>query len=281
MNTSCIEKLEDVMNENIFYVVGEKFENFSTNKHVMTVSELEKLASINRIGSLPNYTFIIGQGVRADKLERLLNNINKYGHNNYLSIVKTNVLENKINQTAVHKSKLENVMITSPIHLDERKYISQLTIQDNAAEMSDHVTGQHIQGMVLIEAARQMMLSVSENHILTEDRQSNYSFVLNSVNTTFYQFAFPLEISIICEVINLEIKAKGSLKSVMKFSFIQNNMKVTEVEINFIAFEKTFLEAKEKSFAMKAITTAMELDAKKLAAITSAAKSTIKHKICL
>jgi hypothetical protein len=269
------------MNENIFYVVGEKFKNFSTNKYVMTISELEKLANIYRIGSQPKYTFVIGQGVSADKLEKLINNINKNGLSNYFSIKKMDVFDNESNQLSVHKAKLENVMITTPIFLAENKYSSQLTVQDNAAEMNDHVTGQHVQGMVLIEAARQMMLSVSEHHILTEERKNNYSFILSSVNTKFNQFAFPLKITIICEISDLEIKAKGSLKAKMKFSFMQNNINVTEVEINFSAFDKNLLETKEKTFALKAIATSLEIESETLAEMTNAVMSHSHRQVCL
>jgi hypothetical protein len=249
-----------IMNANFFHVVGDKFKNFSSNKYVMTMSELAELTNIYRIGSQPGYTLLLGQGVSVGKLEEVLEKINKNGLNNYFSIKYSDVLDNKNSQQLCHKAKLDNVMITTPHVFAKNTYISQMSLQDDCAEMNDHVTGQHIQGMILIEAARQMMLSVSENFILDEEKRGKYYFVLNNVNSSFYQFTFPLQVSVFCEVVNLERSSKGTVKAKMKFSFMQNNIEVTEVEINFAAYEKVFLEAKEKLLAESAIQAALKID---------------------
>ncbi len=270
------------MNANVFYVVGDKFKNFSANKFVITMSELDKLTNIYRIGSQPKYTFLIGQGVSAIKLEDLLRKINKNGLANYFSIRKCDVLDNKNSQQSCHKEKLDNVMITTPRVFAKNIYISQMSLQDECAEMNDHVTGLHIQGMALIEAARQMMLSVSELYILDEEKSGKYYFVLNNVNTSFHQFTFPLQVSLLCEVINLEITNRGAIKAKMKFSFMQNNAKITEVEINFAAYEKKFLEAKEKSLAENAVQAALKIDTGRLARESQKVVSTPnKKKACI
>lgn len=54
---------------------------------------------------------------------------------------------------------------------------SHLMLNDRCAEMSDHVTGQHLQGMILIEAARQMTLAVTEMYFIdSNDREKISDF---------------------------------------------------------------------------------------------------------
>ncbi|MBD2810814.1 hypothetical protein ID853_07945 [Xenorhabdus sp. Vera] len=80
-----------------------------------------------------------------------------------------------------HKHKRKNVLISKTIKTGDTSYQCHLLIDDDCAEMADHVTGQHIQGMVLLEACRQMINSVSERFLIKTGR--NKSFVLHTMNS--------------------------------------------------------------------------------------------------
>ncbi|MDP1217553.1 AfsA-related hotdog domain-containing protein, partial [Klebsiella pneumoniae] len=67
-----------------------------------------------------------------------------------------------------HKRKKANILITSPEKRDEDNYCARLILQDASELLCDHQTGQHIQGMVLIEAARQTIIATSEKFLLAE-----------------------------------------------------------------------------------------------------------------
>lgn len=49
-----------------------------------------------------------------------------------------------------------------------------------------------MQGMVAVEAARQMFLAVIERYFTARWPQQRYYIVLNSMNTTFSNFLFPV-----------------------------------------------------------------------------------------
>jgi hypothetical protein len=140
-------------------------------------------------------------------------------------------------------------MITIPVELSKNHYQSFLIMNDNCAESSDHITGQHIQGMVLIEAARQMMLSVTENYFLLSQEKENPYFTLNKINTNFLRFTFPVEIVINYQVMNITKKTNGSIKSTCKILFEQLGQTVAEIEIDFCVYSKDIIAVIEKTMA--------------------------------
>jgi hypothetical protein len=53
-------------------------------------------------------------------------------------------------------------MLSLPRRVSESCFEADVLVDDAGEHMSDHVSGQHLPGMVLIEAARQMILAVTE-----------------------------------------------------------------------------------------------------------------------
>jgi len=89
---------------------------------------------------------------------------------------------------------------------------------------SDHRTGQHVQGLLLIEAARQMMLSVSESYLPGENTGARYYVVLNSVNTGYLQFALPLPTLLSNEILSRQPGKGGSPKATCQKPFFQGDL---------------------------------------------------------
>jgi hypothetical protein len=130
-------------------------------------------------------------------------------------------------------------------------------LDDDCAEMSDHVTGMHIQGMVLTEAARQMMLAVGEKFLLPEALKGKAYFALRKVNSIYHQFGFPIEMKIVHEIKKLKIRGTTCIIDTLT-KFIQNGIVITEVEIDYVASEKSQLSGKEQSMANKAVVSGVE-----------------------
>lgn len=76
-----------------------------------------------------------------------------------------------------HKNKAENVLISEVSQIDVASYQCHLLIDDGCAEMADHVTGQHVQGMVLLEACRQMVNSVSERFLIKKTVRNRLFYI--------------------------------------------------------------------------------------------------------
>lgn len=237
------------MSVHILYIVGDGFKSFAHNHGVMTISEIEAMANMAYVGSIPNRVYLVGQGVSAKRLRSLRQKIKSNMLEKHFDIKNGYAIAHEENQKSVHKRKTENVMISVPVPSDTDLYQSNMILDDACADMSDHTTGQHIQGIILIEAARQMMLSVTEHYILQPEQRGKSYFVINQINSSFHQFVFPLEIILQYKIVELQRKQKGSIKSKAIITFIQNKISVAEIEIVFSVYDEEFISQKEAVLA--------------------------------
>lgn len=198
---------------NYVLVVGNKFEEFAKNNDfVMTKSEFIQQFLNGNVQALDSYSILIGQGISPDDINLIQEKIEGTKYNVLTDLVLSSEKENDLQKT-VHKHKKENIMISPPSRIGRFSYLSSLNLRDSCAELSDHMTGQHIQGINLIEGARQLMLSVSELFILEKNMKFNSYFVLNSIETEFKKFVFPIEVSMLLRLSNLEYKKRGSISA--------------------------------------------------------------------
>ena len=230
----------------IKYIIGDKFYEFSKSNHVVSVSDfLNKMGEFGKFASIKQ-VYYFGQGVSFDEKKI----ITEYCIKHNISIFRN---DKAADSAITHKLKQENIMITDPIKMGENFYRSNLLINDECAEMSDHVTGCHIQGMVLIEAARQMMLAVSEKFILGIENQGKSYCILNNVITSFNQFIFPIDVVMEHSIISLDTYRNGTYAVKCKTLFIQDNKIATEVAIEYKLYDKRFMVKKEEQIAEKCL----------------------------
>lgn len=244
------------MNTKNIHIVGEKFVEFAKHQNVMTVHEAGKF--INQLCGTykgANAFFIIGQGVRYDAVGVLKSMVKEKNLGRFIQFKNEQLLCQREDKRIVHKAKLENVMITKPLLLNDAKntYKSSLILDDRCAEMSDHVTGQHLQGMVLVEAARQMMTAVSERYLLDEAEKCNSYFSLDKLSPEFKSFVFPLRVDIYYSEKQVDKVPRRYLKSTASVTFVQGEKVVCEVVICFSVFNKDFMSYLEQMAASKLV----------------------------
>ncbi|MFZ2315069.1 MAG: AfsA-related hotdog domain-containing protein [Gammaproteobacteria bacterium] len=237
------------MKENeILYIVGDKFESFAHHKCVFTFSKFIKFICNDK--SKFNCDFVmLGQGLNEEEKNILKSLAVNAGvtciQESFSPLASSNIS---------HKCKIENIMISDPSCAESNDlYKSHLYLNDDCAEMSDHVTGQHIQGMVFTEAARQMMLAVAEKYILNENDKENSYCALLKVNSQFYQFGFPIATEILHKVNELECNKTGRYKAKTTTEFIQNGKVIAMVDIDYIFNDKNILSKKEVDMAESAL----------------------------
>jgi hypothetical protein len=235
-------------------VVGDKFGKFSQDKeNVITFDDFERLAW--RDGLRPECDIWLGQGIEHDRLFGVLALLDKrHSRKGYRIVNLQQMLDqaDPSHQATVHKARRENVLITRPQQVAEARYESWLALQDSGELLGDHMTGQHVQGMLLIEAARQMMLSVSETYLLGEKTGARYYFVLNSVNTEYLQFAFPLPTLLSHEILTRQLGKGGSVKVTCQTSFYQGDTLTARVLIQYGAYVEDHISEKEAKLARDA-----------------------------
>jgi hypothetical protein len=119
-------------------VVGDKFISFIKETGNISYSELNNSPDQFRGSSL-----IIGLGLSRNELNSIQDIADRYE----IKIINKYV---PADCCITHKYKLENCLISKPVQLAENIYESQLILDDDSELLLDHITGLHLQGMILV-----------------------------------------------------------------------------------------------------------------------------------
>ncbi|MGQ3892020.1 AfsA-related hotdog domain-containing protein [Legionella sp. CNM-4043-24] len=236
------------------YIVGNRLKNFACFDNVYTFDEFKQfyIDVVSAETKSIVYEVRVGQGLSDRCINKVIQLLNRPEAKNIFLINSFLMNLSRGSKLETHKHFDKNIMITSPL-LDNDKYISYLHLDDAAAEMSDHITGQHIQGMVLIESARQMINAVAEKFLIPSHISSLKGFVLNRIESNFKQYVFPVEVKLCLEILNIKNGLNGDFKADAKLKVYQNNIEMCCIEISFSVVDKKILSAIEHSMAEKSI----------------------------
>lgn len=127
----------------------------------------------------------------------------------------------------------------------------QLLIDENCELMQDHQSGQHVQGMVLIEAARQGMIAIAEQYFIP-DNEIDYAFVLNDMSVKYNNFTFPVAASIECRIVGSKIDNPRRLSFTIEAEVKQCGTEVSSLTFAFSAMDKARIHKREAIMAKKA-----------------------------
>ena len=229
------------------FIVGDKFKLFAENTHVMAVSELEAILDGDLIH--PNLRFQLGQGVSEEQVTRLLEKAARLKKPWLTDFAKPA----KAGRELAHKHQQQNSMISVPRRLSHDSFEVDVLLDERCAEMSDHITGQHIQGMVLTEAARQTFLAVSEAFYLQDETESSY-FVINNMDVEYQRFVFPLPMSILYEVLDHRVSERSnSQRFEVRMSVIQAQQTCCVIRTKFSTYPDSVIAKKEAGLAQQAV----------------------------
>src|SRR3990167_2560616 len=169
-------------------VVGSKFKEISNMESILSYEQLIQKTLSNQ---LIQSDIFFEQGVCEEMLTNYKDLLAKYKHRKSITICSYFERNTRCEKKFTHKKLDFNTLISDPEKIDEKKYSSVLMIDERCAEISDHVTGKHIQLMVLIEAARQMVMAVTEKFFIPADMRNQLSFVSENTETHCDRFALP------------------------------------------------------------------------------------------
>ena len=161
-------------------IIGDKFSTFAMSTDNLSYSDF-----LSTRQQLNNSTIVTGLGLSKAE-QRIIE-----------SSSTTNNIKFLFNKTAahcnvIHKHKAENCLISLPEKITEDIYQSYLILDDDNELLLDHVTGLHLQGMLLIEASRQMFIAVAMDYFSANFFSDNRYGSINKMNCTFNSFAFPI-----------------------------------------------------------------------------------------
>lgn len=155
-----------------------------------------------------------------------------------------------------HKNRAENIVICAPRRMSDTLFEMDLCFSAQNEFFLDHMTGMHIQGMALIEAARQAFLTVTEAFFLAEDER-DYYYVIKSMETEFQNFVFPFD-----AVLRYEITRASHKENRHGFdadiTIIQAGTVCTRVTVSFTAFEAKTIADRELVVAQECLNKLVE-----------------------
>ncbi|MEU8997488.1 AfsA-related hotdog domain-containing protein [Streptomyces caniferus] len=175
-------------------VVGDRFEEFLANRGTIGYSAL--LTRL-RTGDLPESLAIsVGQGLSAAQLDELRELVEL--RTPAVTFGKQG-LPAHAEQRLTHKHKQRNVLVGPVGQIGERRFVADLVLDERVEVLEDHLTGQHIPAITLLEAARQLWTVVTEQFFLTGTDRTR--FVIGSVDSSFHSFVFPMSATLSYELL--------------------------------------------------------------------------------
>ncbi|MCO6058339.1 hypothetical protein NG726_16905 [Pseudomonas sp. MOB-449] len=228
-------------------MVGDKFKEFAEGKNVLTLTQLRSLTNLP--DGLMNIRAILklGQGVREEEVRTILNQFEINGESKpSLEVSDLHRVKDRASNNISHKSFPYNTLIGSPQQLGEDEFMIPLNIDERCELMGDHQTGQHVQGMIVIEAFRQSFLAVTETFFPLENERTY--FVINAMHANFMNFLFPLPAHVNYRIIEARRSGKRARYKVI-MSAVQNEVSCATAEFSFTVYPTSSIAPKEAELA--------------------------------
>ncbi|WP_160167838.1 AfsA-related hotdog domain-containing protein [Nocardiopsis halotolerans] len=235
-----------------YCVVGDRFAGFAVHDRVRTLSAFLGELRAGAYDDVPGPMALSGgQGIGG------------YEWDHIRVVLRRRGLEDRIllqehppalaRRAEAHKHREENVLIADLGRHDDQIFHAALRLHQNNEFLLDHQTGQHTQGMVVVEAARQMFLAVTERYYTHRWPERHYYFVINSLATTFENFLFPVDARIRYLIQSADLSDPGRLEFTARVDIEQGGRRSARCEVAFTAFDATVLKAVEHRRAERAL----------------------------
>ncbi len=193
-------------------VVADRFARFARGDQVLTLSGLLALLDAGGL-EVPGCHWVVhlGQGIDATDGDLLEAACEKSEATVCLADPDSfrQPLERPV---VVHKDRPENVLLAgvhSPVPTHCR---AELRIHRDNELVLDHHTGEHVQGIVIIEAMRQICIAQFETAIRPGLVPAAYAGVWKRMDLSFEDFLFPLPATVESLIVDSDLRREGNLK---------------------------------------------------------------------
>lgn len=235
------------MSKKYLFVVGDKFKEFALGKDVLTFAQLKALSDLPGGIVSGHAVLILGQGVQEEEVRSILN---KYDSGveivPFLEMSDLRRILDRAHSDISHKKVPHNTIIGVPQQLNDIEFKIPLNIDERCELMGDHQSGQHVQGMIVVEAFRQSFLAVTEAFFPFGDEKTY--FVINGMNTKFQSFLFPLPAHIDYCILDAQCNARRARYQVA-MSAKQNDIECAAAEVTFSVYSASSIAEKEAQLA--------------------------------
>ena len=228
------------MNHETVYVVGNVFKNVINEENIFTFDQTLEIAK-NGCLDVKNLSF--EQGISEKQLGRFQKIIKMTNNKKPINLITYFDKHKRCPAEFSHKVKSYNTLISDPEQLDDNYYKSLLMIDERCAELSDHVTGKHIQFMILVEAARQMVNAVTEKYYASDKK----IYLANDLKTLFKTFVYPFRTELVYQITETKMKINGNGKMSIQIDFMQWGKSVCSFDMSFTILDRNFVSSLEEA----------------------------------
>lgn len=240
------------MTSETLIIVADKFADFAQSKKAVTLSHVRAMLALPEHIIPGPVRLLAGQGLSDAEHEALIQEIDIQDPNGIRwDVSELRSIPVRAHGGLSHKRHGCNTLIGIPVQVSEDTYVMDIRIDGDCEIMGDHQTGQHVQGMVLVEAARQAFLAVTEEFFLEAEDRETY-FVINSMTTEFSGFVFPLPAQIAYRVLTADINERRR-KFNVEMDVVQGGQVRTRIACSFAVFPHDVLAEKEAALAQEAM----------------------------
>lgn len=177
-------------------LVGERFDGFLRAGLGVTAAGFARAVSHGEYDDLPEpVQVILGQGLDEEAVTTATDAIAARGLGGRL-LPDPGDLPVPVATGAVHKHDARNVLLADFRFDGAQTFEASLRLHNDNELILDHQSGAHLQGIVLIEAARQLLLAVCELEYLRSWPDQRFAFLLSQVDVRFDRPVFPLPLRI-------------------------------------------------------------------------------------
>jgi hypothetical protein len=206
-----------------YFVVGDEYREFARNAGVVTVSGLLDL--LRRADPAP-VRVVLGQGLPLEVRQRMAASAQPLGT--------TPEAYPPAPTDRTHKTHREHVLITDVQPAGdprERRYRCGLAIGDGHDRLGDHVTGQHLAAMLLMEAARQAVIAVLASEY-PPVASGAWGLVLERLDARYFNYAFPVPTLMLTSLGDRGEPSDRQVAVVVTVEFLQADKVICQMQLD-------------------------------------------------
>ncbi|WP_410570951.1 AfsA-related hotdog domain-containing protein [Amycolatopsis sp. cmx-4-61] len=214
-------------------VVADRFGQFARGDRVFTLSGLLALLDSGGLAASGGHWVVhLGQGLDATDGDLLEAACDKSEGAVYLADPEK-FRQPWARPVVVHKSRPENVLLAGVHSPLPRHCRAELRIHRDNELVLDHHTGEHVQGIVIIEAMRQICIAQFETAIRPGLAPAPYAGVWKRIDLSFEDFLFPLPATVESLIVEADLGRDTNLKFRATTSVRQQERTVATAAIEY------------------------------------------------
>ncbi|MGW4062962.1 AfsA-related hotdog domain-containing protein [Amycolatopsis sp. NPDC004747] len=233
-------------------VVADRFAQFAREERVFTLSGLlALLGSGGLVAAGCHWIVHFGQGIDAADGELLETACETSGGSVRLADP-DGFRRPSEPPVVVHKSRPENVLLAG-VHSPAPAHCrAELRIHRDNELVLDHHTGEHVQGIVIIEAMRQICIAQFETAIRPGLAPAEYTGVWQRMDLSFDDFLFPLPATVEALIVESDLGRATNLRFRATTSVHQQGRTVATAGIEYAMIARGRIDTLERRKAGQA-----------------------------